>query len=343
MTVRHILAIDGGGVRGIVAAVLLDALEAERQALGSTRPLSDCFDLIAGTSTGAILAAGLAAPNASGDGPRQSTAELRDLYRSGARLIFPSRFWCRLPVIGRLRQFFGPLYRPGPLIEVLEEALGEVDFCDLRRNLLISTYAIDPRGAAFFRGGPDYHAAALPAEVTKPADGVSVVDAVTGSTAAPTYFPPHQITDKRTGETQTVIDGGVYLNDPALLALAEAVMLFPDDDIHVISIGTGRLIDPYPFSRARNWGFFEWLSPVGRFRTPLINAIADGQARAVNAQMNKLLGDRYHRFDYDLMRGYGSANLDDASPRNMKLLEQGAVKMAEEMRPQLREVARMLG
>jgi len=84
MATRHILAIDGGGVRGIVAAVLLDALETERQALGATRPLSDCFDLIAGTSTGAIVAAGLAAPNAVSDGPRRSPSQLRDLYRTGA-------------------------------------------------------------------------------------------------------------------------------------------------------------------------------------------------------------------------------------------------------------------
>jgi len=343
MATRHILAIDGGGVRGIVAAVLLDALETERQALGATRPLSDCFDLIAGTSTGAIVAAGLAAPNAVSDGPRRSPSQLRDLYRTGAKQIFPSRFWCRLPVFGRLRQFFGPLYRSAPLIRLLEEVLDEVDFCDLRRNLLISSYAIDPREAAFFRGGPDYQTANLPDGVTLPADGVRVVDAVTGSTAAPTYFPPHQITNKLSGETKTVIDGGVFLNDPSLLALAEAMMLFPDDDIHVISIGTGRIIDPYPFKKARNWGFFEWLSPVGRFRTPLISAISDGQARAVNAQMTKLLGDHYHRFDYDLERGYGSANLDDASPRNMKLLEQGAVKMAAEMQPRLRDVARMLG
>ena len=342
MKTRRVLAIDGGGVRGIVAAVLLDALEGERRALGAKTSLGDCFDVIAGTSTGAIIAAGLALPNDAGDGPRRNPSELRDLYRNRANRIFPTRFWCRLPVFGRLRQFFGPLYSPGPLVDVLSDELGDKDFCDLRRNLLISSYAIDPRGTAFFRGGPAYQDRPLPEGVTPPSDRVQVIDAVVGSAAAPTYFPPHQVTDHTSGDVKTVIDGGVYLNDPALLALAEAVMLFPDDDIHVLSIGTGRLTDSYPFEKARRWGFFEWLSPIGRFRTPLISAISDGQTRAVNAQMKKLLGDRYVRFDYDLERGYGSPNLDDASRRNLRRLEDGALKMAEEMRPELRALAKKL-
>ncbi|MEL7489750.1 MAG: patatin-like phospholipase family protein [Pseudomonadota bacterium] len=343
MAKRFVLAIDGGGVRGMVAAVLLDALDGERRALGATGPLADRFDLIAGTSTGAIIAAGLSAAHDSKDGPRLTPSQLRDLYRNNSRRIFPMRFWCRLPVLGRLRQFFGPLYRPDPLQGIVDEALGDANFCDVRRNLLISSYSIDPRGAAFYRGGPDYHSATLPEGVTSPADGVRVADAVVGSTAAPTFFPPHQITDNRTDETKTVIDGGVFLNDPALLALADAVMLWPDDDIYVVSVGTGRIVDPYPFERARSWGFFEWLSPLGRFRTPLISAISDGQARAVNAQMKKLLADRYFRFDYDLERGYGSANLDDASRRNIARLEDGALKMADMMRPELKKLAEIIG
>ncbi|MEO0399914.1 MAG: patatin-like phospholipase family protein [Pseudomonadota bacterium] len=343
MAVRRVLAIDGGGVRGIVAAVLLDALDQERSLLGATRPISDCFDIIAGTSTGAIIAAGLTAPNANDTGPRRTPSELRTLYRDRARKIFPTRFWCRLPIFGRLRQFFGPLYSNRPLLKVLTEELGDYDFADLRGNLLISSYGIDPRDATFFRGGPAYDEARLPEGITPPAKGVRVIDAVAGSTAAPTYFPPYQITNRQSGETQTVIDGGVFLNDPALLALAEARMLFPDDEIHVVSIGTGRVIDRYPFDVSKAWGFFEWLSPIGRYRTPLISAISDGQTRAVSAQMKKLIGARYHRFDYDLARGYGSANLDDASRGNMKRLELGAMKMADEMRSALRRLAETLG
>lgn len=347
MAVRRILAIDGGGVRGLVAAVLLDALDQERRRLGADRPICDCFDLIAGTSTGAIIAAGLTAPNDAGTGPRAGAGDLRTLYRTRAREIFPRGLWRMIPVFGRLRQFFGPLYRPEPLMGVLRDTLGDLTFADLRGNLLISSYAIDPRAAAFYRGGPAYEAARadgrLGPDVTPPARGVRLVDAVTGSAAAPSYFPPHQIPDAVTGQSTTVIDGGVFLNDPALLAYADARMLYPDDDIRVLSIGSGRLVDPYPFDIARGWGFYEWLSPFGRYRTPLISAISDGQARAVNAQMKKLLGANYHRLDYDLASGYGSPHLDDASRRNLKRLEKGAEQMAEEMKSDLTAIAQEIG
>ncbi|MEM6413041.1 MAG: patatin-like phospholipase family protein [Pseudomonadota bacterium] len=336
--VKRVLSIDGGGVRGIVAAVLLDAMDQEYSLAGGNGPVTDRFDVIAGTSTGAIIAAGLALPNDRGSRPRRSPSDLRTLYRERARKIFPMRFWSRVPVIGRLRQFFGPLYANEALLRVLESELGDDDFQDLRRNLLISSYSIDPRGTAFFRGGPGYRELQLPEGITPPAHGVRVVDAVAGSASAPTFFPPHRIKNRHTGKYQTVIDGGVFLNDPALLALAEAKMLFPGDDIEVVSIGTGRVTETYPFEKARGWGFFEWLSPIGRYRTPLISAISDGQTRAVSAQMKKLIGDDYHRFDYDLSLGYGSPNLDDASRRNMKRLELGAMKMADEMRPDLRRL-----
>ena len=346
MAVRHVLAIDGGGVRGIVAAVMIDALEAERRAIGATRPLGDCFDLIAGTSTGAIIAGALAAPNPQGDGPLRTPTELRDLYRRQASRIFPRRFFCRIPVIGRLRQFFGPLFSNEPLDRILNDEFGALTFSGLRRNLYVATYGIDPRGAAIFRGGPDYAANLLQHEpdpdLSPFSQNVSVAEAVSGSTAAPTFFPPRIVRDPDSGIDHTVIDGGVFLNDPSLAAYTDARSLYPDDDIHVVSFGTGRIVEAYPFSAARSWGFLEWLSPVGRFRTPLISAITDGQARAVHKQMKSLLGDRYHRFDYDLESGYGSPSLDDASRRNLKRLEQGAVKMADEFRPALRALAEKL-
>ncbi len=339
MGVRHILSIDGGGVRGIVAAVLLDVLDGERRALGATRPLSDCFDLIAGTSTGAIIAAGLAAPNARGDGPLRTPAALRDLYRTRAPQIFPMRILCRMPVFGRLRQFFGPLYKPETLERILVEELGGGDFLSLRRNLFISAYSINPREAAYFRGGPAY----ADTEIDDDFAHIKLVDALMGSTAAPTFFPPRQVENRRTGAAWTVIDGAIFLNDPALAAFAEATALFPGDEIHVVSIGSGRLVNPYPYAQSRGWGFLEWLSPVGPYRTPLLSAIADGQARAVHGELTQLLGARYHRFDYDLEAGYGSPHIDDGSRRNLRRLEQGAVKMAELMRPRLRELAGALG
>ncbi len=337
MATRYILSIDGGGVRGIVAAIVLDALDGEFKAAGKTCTVSECFDLIAGTSSGALIAAALSFPAPDG-GTGPTPSEIRDRYEADARRIFPQKFFTRLPLIGRLPQLFGPLYRPDGLAAVLTESFGDVVFASARRNLMIPAYSIDPRDTVLFRGGPIYE--------TRPEGDrfgmIKVRDAVQGSTAAPTFFPPHKIESPDRANSWTAIDGGVYINDPAMAAVAEAMRLFPGDELRVISLGTGRQTRNYPFEKARRWGFSEWISPTGRFRTPLISAIQDGQARAVNRQLKYLLGEKYTRFDYRLEKGRGSDKLDDSSKKNLRRLTQGAVEMVEEMRPQLRALARGL-
>ncbi|MEO1135768.1 MAG: patatin-like phospholipase family protein, partial [Pseudomonadota bacterium] len=101
MATRHILSIDGGGVRGLVAAIVLDALDAEFKAIGKPCGVADCFDLIAGTSSGAIIAAALSSPAPDG-GAGSDPGDIRRFFETQSREIFPSRWWCNIPVIGRL-------------------------------------------------------------------------------------------------------------------------------------------------------------------------------------------------------------------------------------------------
>lgn len=337
MALRHILSIDGGGVRGIVSTIVLDALDVEFRAIGKTCRVADCFDLIAGTSSGAIVAAGLAAPRPDSDASA-APSDIRRLFETEVRRIFPRNWFCEIPVIGRLPQLFGPLYSPRGLSDVLHEQFGETVLADARRNLMISAYSIDPRDVVLFRGGPIYAE-----RVEDERFGmVRIRDAVMGSAAAPTFFPPHRI-DRPNGDGHwTAIDGAIYINDPAMAALTEAIRLFPEDDFRVISLGAGRETRNYPFQDSRDWGFSQWVSPTGRFRTPLLSAISDGQARAVNRQLHYLLGDDYFRFDYRLEGGRGSDRIDDASKSNMARLTRGATEMVEEMRPKLRQLAEEL-
>lgn len=337
MATRHILSIDGGGVRGLVAAIVLDALDGEFQAIGKNCRVSDCFDLIAGTSSGAILAAALAAPAPDG-GPGPTPADLRSFFETQSRKIFPSRWFCNIPVIGRLPQLFGPLHDPANLEAALKMQFGDMAFASARRNVMIPAYSIDPRDIVLFRGGPAYESRDEGARFGM----VRIRDAIMGSSAAPTFFPPHRVENPDRSLSLTTIDGGVFLNDPAMAAVTEAMRLFPGDTLRVVSLGTGRQTRNYPFEKARRWGFSEWISPAGMFRTPLLSAIQDGQARAVNRQLKYLIGDRYVRFDYRLEKGRGSDKLDDASRRNLNRLTRGALEMVEEMRPQLRALARDL-
>lgn len=338
MAVRHILTIDGGGVRGLVPAIVLEAIDAELKTIGKDCVLADCFDLIAGTSVGSIIAAGLALPSQDG-GPGLTPSDLRRLFEEEASTIFPPKFLHNIPVIGRLPQLFGPLHSPAPLMSVLEKNLGDMVFASARRNLMITSYSIDPRDMVLFRGGPAYQTK----EEGDRFGMVRVRDAVTGSAAAPTFFPPHKIDNPKMKTSWTAIDGGVYVNDPAMTAVAEAIRLFPDDELNVISLGTGRQTRIYPFDRARQWGFSQWVSPTGRFRTPLLSAIQDGQARAVNRQLNYILGKKnYTRFDYMLEKGRGSDRLDDASRKNIAQLTRGSLEMVEQMRPKIRSLAERL-
>ncbi|MEM9619518.1 MAG: patatin-like phospholipase family protein [Pseudomonadota bacterium] len=334
---RNILSIDGGGVRGIVAAIVLDALDGEFKVAGKTCAVADCFDLIAGTSSGAIMAAALSLPAPDG-GPGPTPGDLRRFFETKARAIFPPRLFCNIPLIGRLPQLFGPLHDPAPLSEILSSQFGDMVFASARRNVMIPAYSIDPRDIVLFRGGPAY----ANGDEGGAFNMIRVRDAVMGSSAAPTFFPPHRVENPDQAQSWTAIDGGVFLNDPAMTAVAEAMRLFPGEDLRVVSVGTGRQTRNYPFEKSRRWGFSEWISPTGRFRTPLLSAIQDGQARAVHTQLHYLLGDNYTRFDYRLEKGRGSDKLDDASRKNIQRLTRGAVEMVEEMRPQLRALARAL-
>ncbi|MEO1252686.1 MAG: patatin-like phospholipase family protein [Pseudomonadota bacterium] len=341
MAVRHVLSIDGGGVRGIVAAIVLEALDAEFKAIGKSCRVADCFNLIAGTSSGAIVAAGLALPRPGGG--EASPTTIRSLFESRSREIFPQRWFCEIPILGRLPQLFGPFYSPRGLSDVLHENFASMAMADARRNLMIAAYSIDPRDIVLFRGGPAYETS----EVGHRFGLVPVTDALLGSTAAPTFFPPHKVVmpegpDETGADHWTAIDGAIYINDPAMAALTEAIRLFPGDDFHVVSLGAGRETRNYPFRSARRWGFSQWVSPISRFRTPLLSAISDGQARAVNRQLHYLLGKEYIRFDYRLERGRGSDRIDDSSRGNIARLTRGALEMVDEMRPQLRQLAEKL-
>ena len=339
MALRHVLSIDGGGVRGIVAAIVLDALDAELKAVGKTCRVADCFDLIAGTSSGAIIAAGLALPRPNGNGGA-NPGDIRRLFEEDSRRIFPRRWFCEIPIIGRLPQLFGPFYRTTGLRQVLGENFGDIVMADARCNLMISAYSIDPRDVVLFRGGPSYE----DREEERRFGMIAARDVLLGATAAPTFFPPHRIMrpdgpDKNGRDHWTAIDGAVYINDPAMAALTEAIRLFPGDDFRVVSLGAGRETREYPFRNSRNWGFSQWVSPTGRFRTPLLSAISDGQARAVNRQLKYLLDKDYFRFDYMLSRGRGSDRIDDSRPKNLARLTRGALEMVEENRTALRQLA----
>ena len=143
-----ILSIDGGGIRGVGPAYILTQLDAALTARG--KQLTDCFDLFVGTSTGCILAAGLAA--ADQIIPKMTTQGLLDLYYDRGADMF-----VRTPLAAPSFDLFAGIYQTSAKHKVLQQILGSLTFNDLQKNFLATYYSLEPDSdAVFAQGGPKY-------------------------------------------------------------------------------------------------------------------------------------------------------------------------------------------
>jgi predicted acylesterase/phospholipase RssA len=203
----RILALDGGGYKGMFSAAILDRLAADLQI-----DLLSHFDLLAGTSTGAIIALGLAAG--------LTPAQVLSFYIDHGPSIFPGRR------ARALRRAFRSKYSPAPLAGALQEALGDRKLAESRIPLLIPAYDLCNDEVHLFR---------TPHDERLVRDGRErMVDVALASAAAPTFFPAHRLRGMR------LIDGGVWANNPSMVAIVEALTSFgrPLQEIVLIGIGT---------------------------------------------------------------------------------------------------------
>lgn len=208
---RKILSIDGGGIKGIYAASFLEELEKH---VPEGKCLADYFDIIAGTSTGAIIAAGIAVGI--------PVKKCLDMYREKGKEIFPPRpaFW----------HLLFP-YRTEPLKRNLESVFGDMILDDCRTRLEIPTYNITENYARILKTRHyvdyvrDYK--------------VRIVDALLATTAAPTFFLPHAFSEDSYGnKPYSYIDGGVGGNNPSIFALTEGIarLDWPIKDMYMLSV-----------------------------------------------------------------------------------------------------------
>jgi patatin-like phospholipase/acyl hydrolase len=265
MSRYRILAIDGGGVRGVLTTVLMQRLQAARGLEG----FLDSVDLLAGTSTGGLLALGI--------GHGLSLDEIRDLYVVDGPKIFDDSWLDDLLDLGKLR---GADYKIAPMRRVFKRVLGEeTTLGKLGKRVLITAFDLDdenedgrtwkPKLFHNFPGaGNDRHELAYKVGMY--------------TAAAPTYFPT----------VDGYVDGGVYANNPSMCALAQTqdTRYRPTpalDEVVLLSLGTGTSL----FSirgKALDWGYAQWIKP-------LINLMLDGVSGIADYQCSQMLRDRYHR------------------------------------------------
>ena len=291
-----IVSLDGGGIRGLMTAVWLARLET----LLAGR-LRDFCDIIAGTSTGAILggAVALGIP----------ASEIVQLYETEGRRIFPgemSRLWSRFKRT-ITEGLSAPKYPEGGLEGALRDKFGNSRLGDVPEHLclLVTSYNTLTRQATVLKSS------------TSPGKEMYLWEAAKASASAPTYFPAHLT--RLHGADAPLIDGGVVANNPTLCAIAEAAkgaLNRPPallSEVVVGSFGTGESTREITIAEAREWGALEWAIPI-------ISVLFDGAGDATDYVAGQLIrGERYQRLQCRLDEAYD--DLDDASTTNLNALK----------------------
>lgn len=327
---RYILSIDGGGIRGIIPAVLLSSMNSYLRSKGDMKPLYSHFDLIAGTSTGALLSLGLAMKDVnvrkeegdecavtrrvrSGlfsyadvtDGYIERTADpscFKTLYTDNARKIFSSK-----------NRLFGSVftdkYDSSSLEKFLIDTFGEVKLSDALVPVMVVSYnSMEGKGKILssYNSWKDMSAAA----------------AARASSAAPLYFPPlYTVTPE--GKEAALLDGGVIANNPALMAYEEARKLYPScRTFHILSLSTARGIYRFNPKEAPN-GVAGWAEPV-------MKIYPNAQMDLVDQILSSLSDVRYTRISGIVTKE--KIKLDDTREESMRILSKGGEKLYEDNR-----------
>lgn len=269
----RILALDGGGLRGIFTAAVLSEAE---DAFGPA--FVDSFDLLVGTSTGGIVALGLASG--------RTCREMLDFYRDAGPKVFSKP--------RRVRRLVGPKYDRRALDALLRRELGDATrMNDLSKRVCITAHEL-VRGTT--RVWKDDHSPELRW------GGDQLVWKVAAATsAAPTYFAPVQL-----GDADSHIDGGVWGNNPAIVGITEAVRYYGRElrDIRLLSVGaTSQTLRVENHHAALRMGLKDWAGKA-------LVLLQGSASMAAHHQARLLLGDeRYLRLDSENTR---KVKLDDA-------------------------------
>lgn len=302
--VIKILSIDGGGIRGIIPATILVELEKMTK-----KPIRESFDLIAGTSTGGILASILCSNK------NYTAKDAVNMYLKRGQDIFSRNICEKIFSFTTLSQ---TKYSYSGLESVLKEHFGKETIDQVNGKLLITSFDINNMEPYFFKSWKQ-DCVGLPLKMVCRA-----------TSAAPTYFEPlHSYIQ---GKERTLIDGGIFMNNPAMSAYTEAIRIFDNDvEFFILSLGTGHLNRSIEYSKAKNWGKLEWI-------LPLLDCMFDGASDAVDYQMKMLLGNNYIRLQTSELDG-NTQEMDDASEENIKRLKSVADRMVKSNKTLLEEIA----
>ncbi|XP_057759466.1 patatin-like protein 2 [Arachis stenosperma] len=337
-----VLSIDGGGIKGLIPAVVLHCLEGELKKLdGEQARIADYFDVIAGTSTGGLITAMLGAPDANANNPRPkfTTEDIKNFYIDDGAKIFPPN----TPTPNS-----GPKYDGKFLHDTLKEELGSTRLVQSFSNLVIPTFDVlrlRPTIFSKFKAEEDEF---------KYLNGL-LSDISIATSAAPTYLPAHCFTSEDGNKEFNMIDGGAAAGNPVLVSLSELGQekmkhpeLYPmmdraDDCSNILLLSLGCGVQPpvaapgWDVATVNQWNLIQWMaefdasfnlktSPmldiIGAATTSVVEYYAYSLFKARNAERN------YLRVQTDTLTP-DMDKMDNADPINLQNLVDVAKKMIE--------------
>jgi patatin-like phospholipase/acyl hydrolase len=292
----RILSLDGGGLRGIIPLLILKEIERTHG-----RPIHELFDVITGTSTGGIIACGLTYTR-DGKTPHLSLDQLIDLYTTKGSEIFPYKKNLFSKAISGINSVFNPKFSPNGLERLLTEYFGDSTLRDTLKPIIVTSYDIKNNDVVMFKsrlsGVSDEYNATLK-------------DVCRATSAAPTYLPSYQMNFK--GVDRLLVDGGVYINNPAMAAVADTLRSRPEvsiQDIECLSLGTG-IYSKSLGIKTTGWGIVDWVKPI-------TTVMMQASAKAVTYECDEIL-QKHLRLQVKIDDEKRS-DMADARPETIKYL-----------------------
>lgn len=287
----RILSIDGGGLRGIVPLMILKKIEEEQG-----KRIYELFDMVVGTSTGGIIAAGLCATE-DGRTPKLAVDTLLSLYTSKAKEIFPYKKGI-MKKIEFAKNVFGPKFSPDGLDKNLTEYFGDLTLLDTLKPIIATSYDLYKNEIVMFKSR----------KANEDGFNAKLKDVCCATSAAPTYLPSYKM--RFGGVDRVLVDGGIYINNPAMAAVSDAVKSgIKLEDIEVLSLGTGKYVESLTCKKEK--GLLGWAKPISEV---MMYAVSSSVSYECDQLLKKHVRVQVNIYDED------RKEMDDSRPETAEYI-----------------------
>ena len=310
----RILSIDGGGVRGIIPAAVLERIEEE-----TGEPVSRLFDFISGTSTGAVISLALTKPSEKDSQKAQFSAkDIVGFYERDSRILFPPPS----TETEENRFLTSTKYSPEPPLNIFRQTFGKTGLKKSLVPILVPTYNIKEKKPFFFKSW------------VKSTNDYPMSEVARAAVAAPGYFPPVELPAHRQTsspkQTMVLVDGGVFANNPMRYALENSYQLGNiRKGIFLLSLGTGKTSPEHPRESPYHWEEAQWPSPLKNLLfadPPISNQESSSQ---ITLRMEPVIPAE-------------NAAMDNAREQNLLTLRNISKQMMNQNRPAFKRILRIL-